>query len=117
MSLEDLTLGADVILIGTVENIQYLTPLANVEVSIAQVIKGSPGSGPITLVARFTDRDEAVFKTGQRVLIFLKIIGGDFRVFGKSNGKFTISNSKVLEEGEGVSESEFVNQINQIIGM
>ena len=115
MSLEDLTLGADVILIGTVENIQYLTPLANVEISIEQAIKGSPGPSPIIVVVGFTDFDEAVFHTGQKVLIFLEIINSDFRVLGKSNGKYTISNGQVLEEG--VSESDFVNQINQILGI
>lgn len=114
MSLEELTLGADVIIIGSVQAIAPAGGIkSSVSISIEQVIKGAPGPSPITvMIIRMLD--EAIFLSGERVLVFLKLTTGEFTVFGQLNGKFTLSNGHVLEAG--VFESDFVSQINQILG-
>jgi hypothetical protein len=127
ISLEELTDGADFILIGAVTNIQSLMVgediVTDMTVLVEQNIKDNIGAGAITVRKKggtvgddtLGVEDEARFARSQRVLLFLKMSGGVFEVFGRSLGKFTLENNQVLENG--ISETDFIDQIKAIVAL
>jgi hypothetical protein len=56
---------------------------------------------------------EPEFEVGQHVLLFLQPDGGVYRVSGRSRGKFTLRDDRVVENGR--LAAEFVDQVEAIV--
>lgn len=123
LSLEDLTINSDWIVIGTVENMEsrwndsqdyiytYLTlsvdeylknPLDEEEL-IIQI----PGGVVDDIEQRVSDTPE--FQVGEHVVLFLFDRDGQKWVYGWEKGKYIIENGQILELG--ISLSAFKEQI------
>ena len=127
LGLEDLTLAADCILVGTVEDIKSewnrdrTIIYTHVKFSVENSIKGCldqievtirvPGGivGEIAMQASTAP----TFENEEKVLLFLEAEEDTFRILGGFQGKLIIEDETVL--GPGVSLSDFVEEIEQII--
>ena len=128
--IEEMTQWADVIIVGRVESILHSPTLKNVpymhrqvRVSVERYLKHFINSTHVTVIvggATFGDKGYGIsniapeFEESERVLLFLKErADGFYKVFGDSQGKFTIEDNRamsehglVIENVRGLTETE-----------
>ena len=110
LSLEELTLGADRIVVATVTTMDSRLEddgliRTYVTLQVDEVLKGGERSSELTvqvlggtvgdLALRVSDSPR--FELGDDVLVFLEEVDGTYRVFGHFQGKHTIRDDRVLE--------------------
>jgi len=124
LSMEQLSQGAEAIVLGTVANQvsawndQHTSIYTDVTVAVEETVKGSPGEavtfrvngGEVDGMGMRTSVDP-VFKDGQRVIVFLHTEDSTARVLGLEQGKFTVSNGMVSHRGQDVPLANFLNAI------
>lgn len=124
MSVEQLTEGADTIVLGSVIsqesswNDEHSAIYTDVTVAVEEIIKGSPGgvvtfriAGGIVGEIGMRTSNDPVFKDGEEVIIFLSTNGTLSSVVGRSQGKYTVSSGKVTRDRITISVSDFTEAI------
>ncbi len=129
LELEDLALGADCILVGTVENVRSewdndrTLIYTLIEFSIENTVKGCLNQAEVTIrVPGGQVGDESLevstaptFEAGEKALVFLEMEDkGSLRVLGGFQGKVTVQNGTVLDPA--TSLRDFVEDIQSILG-
>jgi hypothetical protein len=129
MSVEDLTGEADVITIGEIKEVESRWNLWRTEVytystvSVEKYIKGT-GSETLTIITEGGTVDDSgvwvedtpVFTKNEKVLVFLKKTGPEFRVVGLVQGKYIVENEEVRDiSGEKVSLKDFLRRVEDAI--
>ena len=114
VALEDLVNGADLILVGDVQNITS----GPTQITATVAVDGTPikgiASGTLSIVSGPILMYDASFtRVPERVLLFLIPEASDFRAYGGNQGKYTIEDGHVLELG--ISEQQFISDIDQIL--
>ncbi len=133
LSIEEMTEAADVILMGTVEEVLHLPApkmYRQVTVSVERYLKNQLETETVTVVARGATvgnttlwvEEEPEFQESERVLLFLRDDPsflfenpqGFYQVVGASQGKFTVGSDgaisdsgQVIEDGLRVGEIKF----------
>ena len=127
LSIEDLAVGAQCILVGTVEgrqshwNSQRTAIYTDVAVSVERGIKGCSEQsevlvrvpGGIVGEMAMEASTAPTFENGEQVLLFLEREEDAFRILGGFQGKLTIQDDTVL--GPDFSLSSFVEEIERIL--
>ncbi|HEX2279662.1 MAG TPA: hypothetical protein VHN13_21445 [Candidatus Tectomicrobia bacterium] len=124
LSMEQLSRGAETIVLGTVTNQvsawndQHTSIYTDVTVAVEEAIKGSPGEAVTFRVTGGVVGDmgmrtsvDPVFKDGERVIVLLHTEDSTARVLGQEQGKFTVSNGMVTHRGQAVPLADFINAI------
>lgn len=123
MEISDLTAKAELIIIGTVEDLTYQRDTGGniftlVTVSVEQILKGEAGENIVIRVPGGTvdgqtliSEDAPEFKPGERVVLFLQQHEATYSVLGGFQGKFTIVNGLV----GNVPVSQFIEQIQGLL--
>lgn len=128
LTLEQLTVRADSIIVGTVTNVAYQRDTAQgyictlVTISVENTIKGSQVSDSIVIKMlggevdglRLWVEDTPNFQVSERVFLFLE--QGDvntFRVCGWHQGKFTVQDTRVVETNMPLRQ--FTSQVTDIM--
>jgi len=129
MSVEELTGDADVIIIGNVKEVESRWNLWRTQintystVSVEKYIKGT-GSETLIIIAEGGTvgdsnvwvEDTSVFTKNEKVLVFLKKAGSEFRVAGLVQGKYIVENEEVHDIiGEKVSLKDFLSRVEDVI--
>lgn len=128
-SVEDLTIRADVIIIGDVKEVASRWNLWRTMIytySTLSVEKYIKGTGPETLTiitkggtvgdSSMWVEDVPVFEKNETVLVFLKQAGGEFSVVGWIQGKYIVENEYVRDlSGEKTSLKELLRRIEDAI--
>ena len=129
MSVEDLTKDTDVIIIGNIKEVESRLNFWRTEVhtystvSVEKYIKGI-GHGTLTIITEGGNagdsgvwvEDTPVFTENEKVLVFLKKAGCEFRVAGWAQGKYIIENEEVLDRsGEKVSLNDFLRRFDDAL--
>lgn len=127
LSLAELKSGSAFILIGVpiqVVGVKTGADVSSIEthvtVSVVQNIKGNPGASEIVVrTLGGAVNDESLFvsaqprlRSGERLVLFLNQSGSFFEVFGGELGALRVSDGQVVNRG--VSDTEFVDQINAL---
>jgi len=127
-SLDELTLQADTIIVGTVTNItsqwddEHRHIYSLVTIAVEDAIKGKTGSTEVTIEVPGGEADgirEVVsiapsFELGETVLVFLKQAkGNSFNVCGYSQGKFTVKDNRLVERDQSLTN--FMVDISQVM--
>ncbi len=130
LSIEEMTEAADVILIGTIEDILHVRTHREVTVSVEMYLKNPLETDMVTVVAlgatvgntTYVAEEQPEFKESERVLLFLRDDPsflfenpqGFFQVVSGDQGKFTVGSDDaisdsglVIEDGFRVGEIEF----------
>jgi len=124
LGLEQLTRGADMIVLGTIThrvsawNDRHSEIYTDVTVDVEEAMKGSPGmavafrvaGGVIGEIGMGTSTD-ASFEPGERVIVFLHREGHTARLFGRRQGKFSVSHGTVTHEGQVRRVADFMAAI------
>ncbi len=128
-SIEDLTKDADVIIIGDIKEVESRWNLWRTmvytysTVSVEKYIKGT-GSETLTIITEGGTagdsgvwvEDTPIFTKNEKVLVFLKKAGRDFRVAGLVQGKYIVENGEVRDiSGEKVSLKDFLRRVEDAI--
>jgi hypothetical protein len=121
MSVEDLTRQADTIVVGTVTqqesawDAQHTAIYTDVTVAVERVLAGPPGdtvtlriAGGIVGGMGMRTSNDAVFRDGERVIVFLDTTAVPSRVVGMQQGKCTIKDDLVTRADETVNLEEFI---------
>jgi hypothetical protein len=114
LSTDELINQADFVLIGDVIDIQTVGDPGDlkqaVTISLAQDLKGGPPN-PVTAITNSMElgRYEATFSLDERVLVFLKSVGGELRVVGGLQGRISLPAGQLLPPG--VSLRDFVSKL------
>jgi len=126
MSLEQMAVGADTIVVGTVVeqssqwNVEHTRIYTSVVLVVEETIKGVPQSDNVTIivpggeVGGITEwvSDTPRFTLGEKAVVFLKQGPGTrFEIYGYFQGKLTVERGKV----SGVPLDEFKGQLNRAI--
>ena len=120
LPLEDLAQKADTIVLGTVTqqvstwNAQYTAIYTDVTLEVERALAGTPGEvvtlrvagGSVDGMGMHTSND-AVFRKGERVIVFLDTSAVPSSVVGLQQGKFTVQDNIVTGTGETWSLNEF----------
>lgn len=124
LTLDDLALRADSILVGEVTDITVNKEgegniYTMVTLSVEQPIKGeTEGEVVIRVLGGEVDgqalwvEDTPSFQSGERAVVFLNKGGASFAVVGGFQGKFTIRNDTVSGD---MSLTEFIDRIKDIL--
>jgi hypothetical protein len=131
MSVEDLTRGADIILIGNIVDVQSKWGLQRDKiytystVSVERYIKGGTGEENLTIISEggrvgtlfIWKEDTPTFLKDQTVLVFLKKSGKEYNVVGLSQGEYTLKNGVLTGQNgsEGIKLKEFLSQIEAMV--
>lgn len=126
LTLEQLVMGADCIVVGTVTDMinhpdaQHGSINTLVTLSAEDWIKGSSeGQIVITVPSGEMDggwlwvEDAPSFQSGERAVVFLEESEGVFSVVGGFQGKFSIDENNMV--GGNIPLSEFIDQIREIV--
>jgi len=125
LTLDELTLRADAILVGEVTDIaNYQEGEGNiytlVTLSVEQTIKGeSEGEAVIRVLGGEVNgqvlwvEDAPRFQSGERAVVFLNNGEGAFAVVGGFQGKFTIDKNNMVSGN--MSLTEFIEQLRNIL--
>lgn len=124
LSLEQLAVEADTIVLGTVTgqasawNAQRTAIYTDVTVAVEEAIKGSPGAevtfriaGGIVGDIGMRTSNDPVFQDGEQVIVFLNTEGAPASVVGLKQGKYTVRNGTVTRDGQTVAVADFLNAI------
>jgi hypothetical protein len=130
LSVEDLTLRAGRILVGTVVDLksewnnERTLIYAYVTVAVESYIQGAPDQVDVTVIVpggagwrrrRFCARGPE-FSRGEEVLLFLEEgRSGVFHVLGGFQGKLVIYGDKVFVEGREPLLTDLVNEVQEIL--
>ncbi len=130
MSVEDLTRGADIILIGNIADVQSKWGLQRDKiytystVSVERYIKGGTGEENLTIISEggrvgtlfIWKEDTPTFLKDQTVLVFLKKSGKEYSVVGLSQGEYTLKNGVLAgQNGDEIKLKEFLSQIEAVV--
>jgi hypothetical protein len=128
LSVDELTLLSDVIVVGTVTDMasfwQDRNIYTDVTVSVEQTVKGEPPGTEITvrqlggtvgdITAVVTELPD--FAVGERAVLFLRQRkAATFDVVGGFQGKFPVQNDKVFLEGSYVPLSTLLGRVATIL--
>jgi hypothetical protein len=129
ISVEDLTKEADVIVIGDIKEVNSSWNLWRTmvytysSVSVEKYIKGT-GSETLTIITEggtvedsgMWVEDTPGFTKNEKVLVFLKKAGREFRVAGLVQGKYIVENEELRDRsGEKVSLNDFLRRVEDAI--
>jgi hypothetical protein len=120
LPMEDLARKADTIVLGTVIqqesvwNAQHTAIYTDVTLAVEDVLAGTPGEvvtlrvagGSVDGMGMRTSND-AVFRKGERVIVFLDTSAVPSSVVGLQQGKFTVKDNIVTGTGETWGLDEF----------
>jgi hypothetical protein len=120
LSLEELARKADTVILGTVMrqesawDAQHTAIHTDVTLAVERVLAGAPTEvvtlrvlgGSVGDMGMRTSND-AVFREGERVIVFLDTSAAPRTVVGMQQGKFTVKGSTVTRAGETWSLDEF----------
>jgi hypothetical protein len=130
MSVEDLTRGADIILIGNIVDVQSKWGLQRDKiytystVSVERYLKGGTGEENLTIISEggrvgtlfILVEDTPTFLKDQTVLVFLKKSGKEYSVVGLSQGEYTLKNGVLTgQKGEEIKLKDFLSQIEAVV--
>lgn len=130
LSIEEMTEAADVILIGTIEDVLHVRTHREVTVSVEMYLKNPLETDMVTVVAlgatvgnvTYVAEEQPEFQESERVLLFLRDDPwflddnpqGFYQVVSGDQGKFTVGSDDaisdsglVIEDGFRVGEIEF----------
>jgi hypothetical protein len=119
-SLQQLSQGAETIVLGTVTNqvsgwnTSHTAIYTDVTVNVEEVIKGVAGpevtfriaGGEVGPIGMRTSTDPT-FHIAERVIVFLRTAGTTAQLFGLQQGKFTVNDGTVTQEGQVVPVPNF----------
>jgi hypothetical protein len=120
LSLKQLSQGAETIVLGTVThqesawNAQHTAIYTDVILDVEEAIKGAAGSevtfrfagGEVGDIGMRTST-APTFYIGEQVIVFLHTEGSTAQLFGLRQGKFTVSDGTVTQEGQVVPVPDF----------
>ena len=128
LPMEDLARKADTIVLGTVTqqesawDAQHTAIHTDVTVAVERVLAGPPGdtvtlriAGGIVGGMGMRTSNDAVFRDGERVIVFLDTTTIPSSVVGMQQGKFTIKDNLVTLADETVSLEEFIATVRSLI--
>jgi hypothetical protein len=120
LSLQQLSQGAEMIVLGAVTsqasawNTSHTAIYTDVTVDVEEAIKG--GAGP-EVTFRIAGGEvghigmrvstHPTFHIGERVIVFLHTTGATAQLFGLQQGKFTVNDDTVTQEGQLVPVPDF----------
>jgi hypothetical protein len=121
LSVEDLVWKADTIVLGTVIqqesawNVHHTAIYTTVTLAVEHVLRGIPkdvvtlqvAGGSVGGMGMRTSND-AVFREGERVIVFLDASADPCSVVGMQQGKFTVKDNRVSGIGKTWSLDEFI---------
>src|SRR5439155_16336608 len=121
LPLEELARKADTIVLGTVTkqksawDVQRTAIYTDVTLEVEGVLAGTPGEEVILRVAGgsvagmgMRTSNDAVFKAGERVIVFLDTSAVPNTVVGLQQGKFTVKDNMVTGGGEAWDLNTFM---------
>ncbi len=128
MSVEDLARQADTIVVGTVTqqqsawDAQHTAIHTDVTVAVERMLAGTPvdtvtlrvAGGVVGRMGMRTSND-AVFRDGERVIVFLDTTTVPNSVVGMQQGKFTIEADLVTRADETVSLEKFIATVHSAL--
>jgi hypothetical protein len=120
LPLEDLARKADTVILGTVTHqesawdAQHTAIYTDVTLVVERVLAGAPTEvvtlrvlgGSVGIIGMRTSND-AVFRQGEQVIVFLDTSAAPSTVVGMQQGKFTVKDSTVTRADETWSLDEF----------
>jgi hypothetical protein len=123
-SLEQLSQGAESIVLGTVSNqvstwnVTHTAIYTDVTVEVEEAMKGTVGpevtfriaGGEVGPIGMRTSTDPT-FRMGERVIVFLRREGSTEQLFGLQHGKFTVSDGTVTQDGQVMPVPDFRSAI------
>jgi hypothetical protein len=123
-SLEQLSQGAESIVLGTVSNqvstwnVTHTAIYTDVTVEVEEAMKGTVGpevtfriaGGEVGHIGMRTSTDPT-FRIGERVIVFLRREGSTAQLFGLQHGKFTVSDGTVTQDGQVMPVPDFRSAI------
>jgi hypothetical protein len=123
-SLEQLSRGAEIIVLGTVSNqvsawnVTHTAIYTDVTVEVEQAMKGTVrpevtfriAGGEVGHIGMRTSTDPT-FRVGERVIVFLRRQGSTAQLFGLQHGKFTLSDGTVTQDGQVMPVPDFRSAI------
>lgn len=124
MGLDDLAKTADTVVLGTVTkqesawDAQHTAIYTDVAVAVERAILGTPGAvitlrvagGRVGGMGMRTSND-ATFKEGERVIVFLHTTTAPGSIVGMQHGKFLVQDNTVTSHGEQMSVEAFIAAI------
>jgi hypothetical protein len=119
-SLEQLIQGAETIVLGTVTqqvsawNATHTAIYTDVVLHVEEAMKGGAGpevtfripGGEVGDIGMRTST-APTFRIGERVIVFLHTEGSTARLFGLQQGRFTVSDDAVTQDGQVVPIADF----------
>ena len=140
MSIKDMTLKADLILIGKVESVTHHPATfedvgkmhRKVLITVERYLKNPQDSSEVVIIVLGATigkttmwvEDQPSFENSERVLVFLKANPwflqanpeGYYQVLGEFQGKFTIESGLAVNEGgQTIADGEIVEQIKFVL--
>jgi hypothetical protein len=120
LSLPQLIQGAETIALGTVTrqvsawNATHTAIFTDVTMEVEEAMKGTVGpevtfriaGGEVGDIGMRTST-HPMFRIGERVIVFLHTEGSTAQLFGLKQGKFTVSDGTVTQDGQEMSVSDF----------
>src|SRR5262245_39743870 len=120
LSLPQLIQGAETIVLGTVThqvsawNATHTAIYTDVVLEVEEVMKGAVGpevtfriaGGEVGDVGMRTSTNPT-FRIGERAVVFLHTEGSTAQLFGLKQGKFTVSDGTVTQDGQVVPVPDF----------
>ena len=128
LPMEDLARKADTIVLGTVIQLEsawdarHTAIYTNVTLAVEHVLVGTPvavvtlqvAGGRVGGMGMRTSND-AAFRKGERVIVFLDMSAVPSTVVGMQQGKFTVEDNMVTGTGETRSLDEFIAAVRTAV--
>lgn len=127
-NVDELRELSDVIVIAKVQKVgqsfnqedpKITRTFSDVSLKIEKILKGTLDDDQLSVRTRPDIQDEAKFKNGERVLLYLvkgkitDVEGENYVILGMYQGKFELSNGKAMNEKypEGLDEQQLIQNI------
>jgi hypothetical protein len=128
LPMKDLVRKADTIVLGTVIrqesawDVDHTAIYTDVTLVVERVLVGTPAvvvtlrvAGGVVGNMGMRTSNDAVFREGEQVIVFLDTTASPYSVVGLQQGKFTVQDNMVTGAGETCSLDEFLAAVRTVV--